>query len=64
MVIPISVVLLLLVLAVIFIRNCALKISHAVVCVLLGFFLAGTSMAPTIHSGITTTADLVSSLRP
>ncbi|AOR35703.1 hypothetical protein BFF78_35655 [Streptomyces fodineus] len=64
MVIPISAVLLLLVLAVIFIRNCALKISHALVCTLLGFFLAGTCMAPAIHSGITTAADLVSSLRP
>ncbi|MEV5874755.1 hypothetical protein AB0L75_11080 [Streptomyces sp. NPDC052101] len=64
MVIPISAVLLLLILAVIFVRNGALKVSHALVCVLLGFFLAGTSMAPTIHSGLTTTADLVSSLRP
>ncbi|WP_330341418.1 hypothetical protein [Streptomyces sp. NBC_00557] len=64
MVIPVSAVMLLLVLAVIFIRNCSLKISHAVVCVLLGFFLAGTCLAPTIHSGIATTADLVSSLRP
>ncbi|MCC5474218.1 hypothetical protein ACFV2N_06340 [Streptomyces sp. NPDC059680] len=64
MVIPVSAVLLLLILAVIFIRNCSLKISHAVVCLLLGFFLAGTSMAPTIHSGLMTTADLVSSLRP
>ncbi|AKJ14673.1 hypothetical protein ABT288_16730 [Streptomyces sp. NPDC001093] len=64
MVIPVSAVVLLLILAVIFIRNCSLKISHALVCMLLGFFLAGTSMAPTIHSGLMTTADLVSSLRP
>ncbi|MEU9478688.1 hypothetical protein [Streptomyces sp. NPDC048191] len=64
MVIPISAVLLLLILAVIFIRNCALKISHAMVCVLLGFFLAGTSVAPTIHSGLVATADLVSTMRP
>ncbi|EST20732.1 hypothetical protein [Streptomyces roseochromogenus] len=64
MAISISAVLLLLILAVIFMRNGALKISHALVCVLLGFYLAGTSMAPTIHSGLTTTADLVSSLRP
>ncbi|MFC9929190.1 hypothetical protein [Streptomyces sp. NPDC127190] len=64
MAISISVVLLLLILAVIFMRNGALKVSHAVVCMLLGFFLAGTSMAPTISSGLTTTADLVSSLRP
>ncbi|WP_405740001.1 hypothetical protein OG885_38455 [Streptomyces sp. NBC_00028] len=64
MAISISVVLLLLVLAVIFLRNGGLKVSHALVCVLLGFFLAGTSIAPTISSGLTATADIVSSLRP
>jgi len=64
MAISISVVLLLLILAVVFIRNGALKLSHAVVCVLLGFYLASTSMAPTIHNGLTATADVVSSLRP
>ncbi|MFF2852747.1 hypothetical protein ACFVT5_41605 [Streptomyces sp. NPDC058001] len=64
MAISISVVLLLLILAVVFLRNGALKISHALVCVLLGFFLASSSMAPTIHDGLTTTADIVSSLRP
>ncbi|AGJ59172.1 hypothetical protein DLE01_15310 [Streptomyces sp. FT05W] len=64
MAISISVVLLLLVLAAIFLRNGGLKISHAIVCALLGFLLAGTSMAPTIHEGITATADVVSGLRP
>jgi hypothetical protein len=64
MAISISAVLLLLILAVIFMRNGALKISHALVCMLLGFYLAGTGMAPTIHSGLTATADLVGSLRP
>ncbi|MEU1216441.1 hypothetical protein ACFYSH_32205 [Streptomyces sp. NPDC005791] len=64
MAISISVVLLLLLLAVIFLRNGGLKISHALVCALLGFLLASTSMAPTIHEGITATADVVSGLRP
>ncbi|MEU8977037.1 hypothetical protein [Streptomyces sp. NPDC048309] len=64
MAISISVVLLLLILAVIFLRNGGLKFSHALVCALLGFYLASTSMAPTIHSGLTATADIVSSLRP
>ncbi|MEU6591668.1 hypothetical protein ABZ923_21020 [Streptomyces sp. NPDC046881] len=64
MAISISVVLLLLILAVIFIRNCSLKVSHALVCLLLGFYLASTSMAPTIHSGLHATAELVGSLRP
>ena len=64
MAISISVVLLLVILAVVFLRNGALKLSHAVVCILLGFYLASTSMAPTIHNGLTATADIVSSLRP
>ncbi|GAA1502623.1 hypothetical protein GCM10009730_01300 [Streptomyces albidochromogenes] len=64
MAISISLVLLLLILAVIFLRNGGLKISHAVVCALLGFFLAGTSMGPTIQNGIAATADVVGDLRP
>ncbi|MFE5729679.1 hypothetical protein ACFQ7A_02030 [Streptomyces sp. NPDC056528] len=64
MAVSISVVLLLLVLAVIFLRNGGLKLSHAIVCALLGFFLAGTGMAPTIHEGVAATADVVSSLKP
>ncbi|MET9592903.1 hypothetical protein ABZY45_18385 [Streptomyces sp. NPDC006516] len=64
MAVSISVVLLLLILAVIFLRNGGLKVSHAIVCALLGFLLAGTSMAPTIHEGITATANVVSDLRP
>ncbi|MCX5053661.1 MULTISPECIES: hypothetical protein [unclassified Streptomyces] len=64
MAISISVVLLLLILAVIFLRNGGLKVSHALVCALLGFYLAGTNIAPTIHSGVTATAEIVSSLRP
>ncbi|MER7912892.1 MULTISPECIES: hypothetical protein [unclassified Streptomyces] len=64
MAVSISVVLLLLILAVIFLRNGGLKLSHAIVCALLGFFLAGTSMAPTIHEGVAATADVVSGLKP
>lgn len=64
MAISISVVLLLLILAVIFLRSGGLKVSHALVCLLLGFYLASTSVAPTISSGLTATADIVSSLRP
>jgi hypothetical protein len=64
MAVSISVVLLLLIIAVIFVRNNAMKISHALVCILLGFFLASTSMAPTIHQGLAATAQIVSSLHP
>ncbi|MEU8620601.1 hypothetical protein [Streptomyces sp. NPDC048623] len=64
MAISVSVVMLLLVLAVIFLRNGGLKVSHAIVCALLGFFLASTSMAPTIQNGVAATANVVSSLKP
>ncbi|GHG27123.1 hypothetical protein ACFFSH_12965 [Streptomyces filamentosus] len=64
MVVSVSVVVLLLVLTVVFLRSGGLKVSHAVVCALLGFFLAGTSMAPTIQDGVASTAEIVSSLRP
>lgn len=64
MAVSVSVVLLLLVLAVMFLRNGSLKTSHAVVCVLLGFYLSGTTVAPTIQSGLEATANVVSSIRP
>lgn len=64
MAISISVVVLLLILGVVFLRNGALKPSHALVCVLLGFYLSSTKMAPTIHDGLTATAEIVGSLRP
>ncbi|MEV7288542.1 hypothetical protein AB0O01_29025 [Streptomyces sp. NPDC093252] len=64
MAISISATLLLLILAAVFLRNGGLKLTHAVVCALLGFSLAGTSVAPTIYSGMTATADIVSSLHP
>ncbi|MDR3080433.1 MAG: hypothetical protein LBV60_05815 [Streptomyces sp.] len=64
MAISISVVLLLLFLAVIFLRNGSLKISHAMICVLLGFSLASSTVAPSLHQGLAATADIVSGLRP
>lgn len=64
MAISVSVVLLLVILAVVFLRNGALKFSHALVCALLGFYLASSSVAPTIHNGVTATADIVSALQP
>ncbi|MBO0656203.1 MULTISPECIES: hypothetical protein [Streptomyces] len=64
MAVSISVVLLLLVLAVVFMRSGGLRSSHALVCVLLGFLLASTSIAPTISNGLTATAHLVAGVRP
>jgi hypothetical protein len=64
MAISISVVLLLAILAVIFVRSGGLKFSHALVCLLLGFCLAGTNIAPSINSGLTATAGILDTLRP
>ncbi|MFG2194036.1 hypothetical protein [Streptomyces sp. NPDC048639] len=64
MAISISVVLLLIILIVVFVRSGSLKFTHAVVCMLLGFCLAGSSLAPTLSDGIAATADVVSSVRP
>ncbi|MEV6109677.1 hypothetical protein AB0M28_33960 [Streptomyces sp. NPDC051940] len=62
--VSISVVLLLVILAVIFLRSGSLKMTHALVCVLLGFYLASTAMAPTIQTGLNATANMVSSIQP
>ncbi|WP_184575298.1 hypothetical protein [Streptomyces zagrosensis] len=64
MVISISVLLLLIVLTVTFLRGGNLRVSHAVVCALLGFYLASSSMAPSINEGLTTTAEFVNSVQP
>jgi hypothetical protein len=64
MAVSVSVVLLLLALAGVLMRNGSLKASHAIACVLLGFLLATTSVAPTIQSTLNSTASLVSSIRP
>lgn len=60
----ISLVVLLLILVAVFLHNGGLKFSHALTCLLLGFFLAGTSMAPTIQQGLAATANLVAGIRP
>jgi hypothetical protein len=62
--ISISVVVLLTILTIVFLRSGGLKAPHALVCVLLGFMLAGSSMAPGIANGLSATANLVSVLQP
>ncbi|GGZ80580.1 hypothetical protein AB0P12_14585 [Streptomyces subrutilus] len=64
MVISLSVVVLLLVFVCLFLRGGGLKPSHALVCVLFGFLLAGSSLAATVHDGLTATAEAVSGLDP
>jgi hypothetical protein len=45
----ISAVVLLLIIVLLLVKKAGLKAGHAVVCVLLGFYLAGSSIAPTIN---------------
>lgn len=62
MVLSVSGVLLLGVIAFLFFRKDGMKISHAVVCALLGFYLAESAIAPGIEAGGTTLANLLSGL--
>ncbi|UNO43249.1 hypothetical protein [Streptomyces sp. MST-110588] len=64
MAISISVIVLLVILTAVFLRSGRLKVSHALVCMMLGFYLAGSSLAPNIHDGLAGAADVVSSVRP
>ncbi|QMU76125.1 hypothetical protein GXW83_10640 [Streptacidiphilus sp. PB12-B1b] len=51
MILSISGVVLLGIIAFLFFRKDGLKVSHAVVCALFGFYLAGTAVAPSIKAG-------------
>ncbi|WP_049579734.1 hypothetical protein [Streptomyces sp. SBT349] len=59
MVLSISGVILLGVIVFLFFRKDGLKLSHAVVCSLFGFYLAGTAVAPSIQAGGASLANLL-----
>jgi hypothetical protein len=59
----ISAVLLLLIIVVLLVRKSGLKPVHALVCMLLGFYLASSSMAPTIHALTTNVAGMIGSFK-
>lgn len=48
--------------AFLFLHKGGLKVSHAIVCALLGFYLAESAIAPSIEAGGTTLANLLSGL--
>ncbi|WP_037570671.1 hypothetical protein [Phaeacidiphilus oryzae] len=62
MILSISGVVLLGVIAFLFFRKDGMKISHALVCALFGFYLAGTAIAPSIRAGGASLASLVSGI--
>ncbi|MCQ4080190.1 hypothetical protein NGB36_06170 [Streptomyces sp. RB6PN25] len=63
MALSVSAVLLLLIVVFLLIRKSGLKGGHALVCVLLGFYLASSSIAPTIHQLTTNVAGMISSFK-
>ncbi|MBT3157718.1 hypothetical protein KQH42_22480 [Streptomyces sp. CHA1] len=63
MAVSISAVVLLAVLVFLFIRKAGLKVGHAIVCVLLGFYLADSSIAPTISEAATSVARMIGGIR-
>ncbi|MGQ4329184.1 hypothetical protein [Streptomyces hayashii] len=63
MALSISFVLVLGILVIVLIRSKSVKPGPAVVCVLFGFFLASTSMAPTINRFLTGVADMIGQIR-
>ncbi|MER7174623.1 hypothetical protein [Streptomyces mesophilus] len=63
MALSISAVVLFAILVVIFIKKSGLNAMHAIVCVLLGFYLASSSVAPTISDVTTNIASMLSDIR-
>lgn len=63
MALSISAVLLLAVIVFLLIRKSGLKVMHALVCVLFGFYLASSSAAPTISDLTSSLANMVSGLK-
>ncbi|MEY9930510.1 F0F1-type ATP synthase assembly protein I [Catenulispora sp. GP43] len=63
MVLSVSGVLLLSLITLFLCRKDGLKAWHAVVCALLGFYLAFTSIAPSIRQGTSSVAAFISSIK-
>lgn len=63
MVLTISGVVLLGVIVFLFFRKDGLKPSHAIICALFGFYLAGTAIAPSIKAGGESLASLLGGLK-
>ncbi|MFJ8795060.1 hypothetical protein [Streptomyces sp. NPDC102462] len=63
MTVSISAVVLLGVVVFIFVKKSGLNAAHAIVCSLFGFFLASTSIAPSINQFVTGIADMIGQIR-
>ncbi len=63
MILTISGVVLLGIIAFLFFRKDGMKVSHALVCALFGFYLAGSGLAPSIRAGGASLAGLLSGIK-
>ncbi|GAA2243261.1 membrane protein [Streptomyces ruber] len=63
MALSISAVVLLAIIVFILIKKSGLKAIHAVICVLLGFYLAASSIAPTISELTSNIAGMIGSIK-
>ncbi|MFH9353022.1 DUF2304 domain-containing protein [Kitasatospora sp. NPDC017646] len=59
----VSAAVLMLVIVVVLIRRSSLKPAHAIVCALLGFYLASSSIAPSISQVTTNLAGMINGLK-
>ncbi|MBE8472398.1 MULTISPECIES: hypothetical protein [Streptomyces] len=63
MALSISAVVLLAIIVFLLIKKSGLKAGHAIVCMLLGFYLASSTMAPTISELTTNIAGMIGSIK-
>ncbi|WP_171110834.1 MULTISPECIES: hypothetical protein [unclassified Streptomyces] len=63
MAVSISAVLLLAIVTFLLIKKGGLKAGHAVVCTLFGFYLASSSIAPTVSQAVTSLANMISGIK-
>ncbi|GAA2551985.1 MULTISPECIES: hypothetical protein [Streptomyces] len=63
MALSISAVVLLAIIVFLLIKKSGLKTGHAIVCMLLGFYLASSTMAPTISDLTTNIAGMIGSIK-
>ena len=63
MALSISAVVLRLIIVLLLVKKAGLKAGHAVVCVLLGFYLAGSSIAPTINELTSNVAGMLGDIK-
>ncbi|GGO50141.1 hypothetical protein H181DRAFT_00830 [Streptomyces sp. WMMB 714] len=63
MALSISAVVLFLIIVVLLVKKSGLKAGHAVVCVLLGFYLASSSVAPTINELTSNVAGMLGDIK-